>query len=158
MTSKKELKAAYILAFVLLAVAVLSYTAFSRTAPDDADPPARMMFDCVAGSVMFGHGEHTDDSGYGLECSSCHHHPEDDESANQACGACHNLPEDGSLPQSCLECHDEGDFDASVVIKRSEAFHKQCIGCHVENDAGPLEKDCNLCHQKPFKGWHGKSE
>ena len=102
------------------------------------------MFTCVAGKVMFTHKMHADESGYGIACADCHHHPSDDESALRACGDCHNLPEDGTAPAACADCHEPDEYEVESLIKRSDAFHSQCIGCHKDNDAGPQE--CSACH------------
>ena len=123
MTSKKELQVAYGLAIIFLVVGILSYAAFPAKAPDR---PVRLMFEGVAGKVLFDHKTHTVDSGYGIACSDCHHILEEGETNPEACGACHEL---------------EGDED---VPKRTDAFHSQCIGCHEEGDAGPQE--CSGCH------------
>ena len=124
MTSKKELQIAYTLAIVFLVIGVLCYSAFSST--KTPDPPVRLMFKCVAGKVLFTHFVHTDESGYGVSCSDCHH----------------NLEEGETEPESCGSCHEQVSEDEDTP-KRFDAFHSQCIGCH-ENDAGPTE--CNACH------------
>jgi len=142
MTPKQELKIAYWLAIIFLVVGVLSYSAFSAKAPDE---PVRLMFKCVAGKVLFDHKTHSAESGYGIACTDCHHHPENDDS-NRACSACHVVPEDGSAPQSCMECHEAGDFEVSEIMKKSDAFHKQCAGCHEEKGAGPKKDECGSCH------------
>jgi len=143
MTPKKELRLAYALAIILFVVGVLSYaiSAFSAKTPDS---PIRLMFKGVAGKVLFDHKTHTQDSGYGIACGECHHHPEEDETALRACGDCHNLPETGTLPPACAECHEADEIEDSEVIKRVDAFHSQCINCHKEDEAGPEE--CASCH------------
>ncbi|MBN1930979.1 MAG: cytochrome c3 family protein [Desulfobacterales bacterium] len=124
MTSKKELQVAYGLAIIFLVVGILSYAAFPAKAPDQ---PVRLMFEGVAGNVLFDHKTHTVDSGYGIACQDCHHNLEAGETNPESCGACHEI--------------ESGDED---VPKRSDAFHLQCIGCHKEGDAGPQE--CSGCH------------
>ena len=164
MTSKKELQLAYCVAIVLLAVGVLSYTAFSAKAPEE---PLRVMYSTAAGKVMFTHSTHLSESGYSLDCYTCHHHGEE----TSSCGSCH-LKMDGSFAVSCMQCHESEDHaDLEVATKkgvdfyssescadchedlqsmtpntRANAFHGQCIGCHAENEAGPQE--CNECHLK----------
>ncbi len=140
MTSKNEVKLAYWLAAVFLVVGVLSYTAFSAKPPEE---PVRMVLTASTGKVVFDHSNHA--YGYGLDCSTCHHHPMDADEI-LSCGACHNLPEDGSSPQACLDCHDPEDFDLEMVPGRANAFHYQCAGCHEQNGAGPMTNDCSLCH------------
>ncbi len=140
MTSKNEVKLAYVLAGIFLVVGVLCYAAFSATPPEE---PIRLALQASTGRVVFDHQTHAQD--YGLECGACHHHPMD-ASETQSCGVCHNLPEDGSAPSSCLDCHDPEDFDISTVPNRADAFHGQCAGCHLNNGAGPMKDDCGLCH------------
>ena len=124
MALKKEQQFAYGLAIVLFVVGVISYAAFPAKTPEQ---PVRIMFDSVAGKVLFDHKTHTTDSGYGLACADCHH----------------NLEEGETEPPSCLECHEQQTEDADVP-KRSDAFHIQCINCHQEIEAGPRE--CGFCH------------
>jgi len=151
MTPKKELRLAYALAIILFVVGVLSYaiSAFSAKPPDS---PIRLMFKGVAGKVLFDHKTHTQDAGYGISCSECHHHPgeeeedseegedtgkdvdpEEDEAAIRACGDCHLVTvKEDTLPESCAECHEADEIEDSEVIKRVDAFHSQCINCHKE--------------------------
>ena len=142
MTSKKELQLAYGLVIVLFVVGVLSYAAFSAKTPDQ---PVRLMFKSVAGKVLFDHKTHTDDSGYGISCQDCHHHPEEDETDFRACGECHSLPPEGeTLAMSCADCHEPDEIEGTEMIKKGDAFHSQCIDCHKANEAGPEE--CASCH------------
>ena len=127
MFSKIELKLAYGLAICFLVVGVLSYAAFSAKTPDE---PIRLMFDVVAGKVLFDHKTHYSDTGYGISCGDCHHTLSEDEYDDA---------------QSCSECHDPVEGDEETP-KRADAFHRQCGGCHEGYGAGPLEKDCNACH------------
>ena len=131
------------MAIVLLVIGILSYTAFSAKPPEQ---PVRIMFKVTAGKVLFTHKTHAAESGYGLACSDCHHHPEDDDAALRACGDCHSQTEktNAQEPNICRECHEEGELDSEEAPKRSDAFHEQCVGCHKENDAGPQE--CSECH------------
>ncbi len=144
MTPKQELRLAYALAIILFVVGVLSYamTAFSAKTPDS---PMRLMFKGMAGKVLFTHKTHTEDSGYGIACQECHHHPEEDEADFRACVDCHPLTEkEDGLPESCTECHEADEIEDSENIIRVDAFHLQCINCHKENEAGPEE--CASCH------------
>jgi hypothetical protein len=140
MNPKKPLQLAYGMAVVLLLVGVLSYTAFSAKAPDE---PVRLMFQCSTGKVLFDHKTHTAESGYGIACTDCHHHPENAEDRT-SCRSCHDVPKDGSAPAACLNCHDAGDFEVESIVKKTDAIHQQCIGCHKEKGSGPEE--CKLCH------------
>ena len=117
MDVKTERAIAYCILVVCILVGVVCYGAFPEEAPDE---PVRIMFDSTAGSILFDHREHLSESGYGLDCVSCHHEDEDD-------------------PAACGDCHDE---DADVG--RADAFHGQCKGCHEEAEAGPV--DCSSCH------------
>ena len=120
MTPKKELQLAYGMLIILLMVGFLSYAAFSAKPPDQ---PVRIMYKGVAGKVLFDHRTHTSDSGYGISCSDCHHHPEsDEEAAIRACGDCHQAPsEDAQVPQSCSDCHEPDE----ISLHRSH----QCTEC-----------------------------
>ncbi|MFZ0725598.1 MAG: cytochrome c3 family protein [Desulfobacterales bacterium] len=142
--SGKELQLAYKLAIVLLVVGIASYayTAFSAKPPNE---PIRVLYKTTAGKVLFDHKTHLAESGYGVSCYDCHHHPPEDESALKACSTCHPAePVEGTVPESCLECHDAGDIEGTEVAKRVDAYHTQCIDCHKSVGAGPV--DCNSCH------------
>ena len=142
MTPKKELQVATWLAAILLVVSVISYAAAPVKTPDE---PVRIMFNVVAGNVLFDHKTHTDSSGYGLSCKDCHHHPEEDDTDLRACGDCHRLPEkDEAVQEACTDCHDPDEIEGSEMMKRPDAFHAQCIDCHKEAESGP--QDCGLCH------------
>lgn len=142
MAPNKELRLAYGLMVVLFVVGVITYAAFPAKTPD---VPIRLMFKAVAGKVLFDHKTHTAESGYGLSCQDCHHHPADDDAALRACGDCHNLPEkDPQFTEACAECHEPEDIEGTEMVKRGDAFHAQCIGCHKEYGAGAAE--CAECH------------
>ncbi len=149
MSLKKELKLAYGLAIILLVVGVISYAAFPAKAPEE---PVRIMYKVVAGKVLFDHKAHTAESGYGLSCRDCHHHPEDPEDEEDsllACGDCHQIPAEGeAVPQACDECHEPDEIEDSEMTKRADAFHSQCEECHKDSDIGPVEDDerCSWCH------------
>lgn len=145
MTSKKKLKIVYGIIIYLLFVGVLCYAAFPVKAPDE---PIRLMYHVTAGKVLFDHQAHTSDTGYGLSCFDCHHHPMDDDSALMACGTCHTA--DGNAetpPEACTDCHDMEEIEDTVIPKRSDAFHEGCIECHQDFEAGPVE--CSECHTMP---------
>lgn len=125
MVSSKELKLAYGLAIILFFVGFLSYAAFSSKPPLQ---PVRIMFQGVAGKVLFDHQTHLGVSGYGIACIDCHHEMEDDEDAT---------------PESCSACH-EAESEEEDMPNRMDAFHQQCIGCHQDFEAGPTE--CAFCH------------
>ena len=144
MTPKREVQIAYILIVVFFFVGVISYAAFPAKTPDE---PIRLMYKTVAGKVLFDHKTHAADSGYGLACGECHHHPEDEEEALVKCGYCHQVPAEGeTYPKTCLDCHESEDLEESEVMKQSDAFHSQCESCHQEVEAGPEEDRCNWCH------------
>lgn len=140
MTSKKELQLAYGMAIILLVIGGLCYAAFPLKAPEE---PLRIAFQCTAGKVMYDHKTHTAESGYGIACSDCHHHPQGDQDT-RACGQCHQIPADGAVPAACNDCHAPDEIAGSEMMKASDAFHSQCIGCHKKMDAGPQE--CASCH------------
>ncbi len=147
MTPKRELQIAYSLIIVFLFVGFISYAAFPAKTPDE---PVRLMYKTVAGKVLFDHKTHLSDSGYGLACQDCHHHPEEPEELEEAlvaCGNCHKVLEEGkTFPDSCLDCHEAEDLEDSEVMKKSDAFHSQCESCHQEVEAGPEEERCSWCH------------
>jgi hypothetical protein len=149
MTPKKELQVATWLAAILLVVSVIGYAAAPVKNPDE---PVRLMFKVVAGNVLFDHKAHASETGYGLACFDCHHHPEypDDEAeALVACGECHQSPKEGEMfPESCLNCHASEDIEGTEVPNRSDAFHGQCETCHKESGIGPVKDEdrCQWCH------------
>jgi hypothetical protein len=147
MTPKKELQIAYGLIIVFFIVGVISYAAFPAKTPDE---PIRVMYKTVAGKVLFDHKTHYAESGYGLACKECHHHPEEPENEEDAllkCGYCHQVPaKDKAYPESCLDCHEPEDLEDSEVMKKSDAFHSQCESCHQDVEAGPKEERCTWCH------------
>jgi hypothetical protein len=148
MTSKKHRMIAYAVAIQLLLIAIVCYAAFPVEAPER---PIRLMYQTIAGRVLFNHQAHTDPNGYGLDCYDCHHHPPEDEEGLVACSQCHPADlQEGEVPESCLECHDAADVEDAEYPKASDAFHQQCIRCHVEFGSGPGEgsDNCSKCHVK----------
>ncbi len=117
MEVKTQRMIAYGIGLILLIVGVICYAAFPEAVPDE---PVRILFTSKAGDVLFDHKIHLDESGYGVECDTCHHEDADD-------------------PQSCSECHNE-DADLS----RGDALHQNCKGCHEDEGAGPVQ--CAECH------------
>lgn len=137
---KKELKLAYVLAIALIVVGAVCYSVPAR-APEQ---PLRMMFQSVAGRVLFDHQTHLGEAGYGISCQDCHHHPADG-TDTRGCGVCHSLPPEGEVaPAACFDCHEADVIEKSKTTKRADAIHAQCINCHKEFDAGPVE--CSGCH------------
>ncbi len=112
-----EKAVAYCILVVFLLVGVVCYAGYAHDEPEE---PIRVMFSSTAGSVLFDHTGHVSDSGYGIECVSCHHEDADD-------------------PASCGECHNE-----DGEVSRVDSFHGQCKGCHEEEEAGPVK--CAGCH------------
>ncbi len=142
MISKQKMKVVYGLTAYFLVVGVLCYAAFPVSAPEE---PMRIMFKVTAGKVLFDHYSHTSESGYGLSCWDCHHHPLDDDAALIACGACHTANENAAQPpEICSDCHEPDEIKDTPIMKRSDAFHKGCIDCHQAFEAGPIE--CASCH------------
>jgi hypothetical protein len=146
MTPLKERKLAYYMTGILLVVGAISYAAFPVKTPEE---PVRLMFNAVAGDVLFAHQTHASVKGYGIACNECHHHPEESEDGPLACSACHQIPPEGEkAPKACLDCHDISELEDSVFMKSSDAFHAQCIGCHEDFGKGPGEgpEKCSACH------------
>lgn len=135
MNSKKKLQLAYWLAIIFLVVGVLSY-AFPAKPPEE---PVRLMFKCTAGKVLFDHKTHTSESGYGISCADCHHHPNGSDK-NQACSTCHVVPADGSFSKVCLECH-------THKHPEDEESDLTCNDCHVLPEDGQLPAACLDCHE-----------
>ncbi len=147
MTPKKERQTAYSLAFILLLVGVFCYAGIPEETPDE---PVRLVFKGTAGKVVFDHAIHVSDSGYGLSCVDCHHHPEDEELESRACRECHlstNVKSSNFSPL-CMECHDadEDEIQETEMLNKKDVMHSQCFGCHEEYESGPVEKDCYSCH------------
>ena len=143
MFSKKELKLAYALAICLLVVGVVSYAAFPLKTPEE---PNRIMYTVTAGRVLFDHKTHSSETGFGVACLDCHHHPaESDDEEKLSCAACHTPPPaDQKVNQTCLDCHELDEIEDTEVPKTGDAYHGQCIGCHKDFGAGPVE--CSQCH------------
>jgi hypothetical protein len=125
MFSRKELNLVYIGTVILFLLAMVSYTAFPNQAPKR---PLRIAFQSVAGKVIFDHGGHHSEAGYGLACGECHHTL---------------APHEYDQAGSCIECH-ALESDDEDMPNRADAFHQQCIACHQEYGAGPI--DCSECH------------
>ena len=144
MTSKKDLQYAFGLAILFFVVGVFCYAAFPKKTPD---PPVRMMFTSIAGKVLFDHKTHSAESGFGVSCFDCHHHPGENEESLLACRACHD-PKGEEKPAkdkaACLECHGADEIEDAELMNRSDAFHAQCIGCHQDFGAGA--QACASCH------------
>lgn len=145
MTSKSELQLALRLTLILLVVGLFCFAAFPVTPPDR---PVRIAYQTKAGKVNFDHKTHLSETGYGLNCNDCHHHPgegEDEIEEAGSCGACHAEPEEAErVSQTCNACHDPDDYDLEEMTARADAFHDQCISCHKDFEAGPVE--CAACH------------
>jgi len=122
MEFKREKVVAYCLAAILFVVGVVCYAAFPEKTPEE---PIRIMLTNTGGNVLFDHKEHASESGYGLECTDCHHMLEDE----------------GDRPKTCTECHE---VDGEDPMKRSDSLHMQCIDCHKDDGTAPV--DCSGCH------------
>lgn len=147
MTSKKHRMIVYGLAIHLVLVAIICYAAFPVTAPPDN--PIRKIYYTNAGKVLFDHRAHNADTGFGIACMDCHHHPQDDDAALVACSSCHTADvKEGQVPDSCLDCHDADEVSDAEYPNTSDAFHQQCIGCHEEFEKGPQpgSENCSQCH------------
>ena len=139
MTPKKELQIAYGLAVILIILGILSYC-YAAFHPISTEQPVRLVYKGSAGKVIFDHKTHSADSGYGISCQDCHHHPEEDEAEYRACIDCHSTPPEGkTVPIACLDCHESDEVEDSEVIIRVDAFHQQCAGCHEEIDSAATD-------------------
>ena len=147
MTSNKHRMIMYAVAAMLLIVAVVSYAAFPKAAPEE---PLRMVYPTNAGKVLFDHQAHATSRGYGLSCTDCHHLHFGEELEPVSCSLCHHPVRDGKVPpESCLDCHsDAAEFENPETLKRPDAFHTQCIGCHEQFGKGPPSgaEGCAKCH------------
>lgn len=146
MTSNKHRLTVYGAAILLFLVAVVCYAAFPVPEPEE---PIRLMYQTIAGKVLFDHQTHVSEFGFGISCFDCHHHPPEDDLAKVACSECHlSAPEEGVFPESCLECHDEDEIEDSEFPKHADAIHLQCWTCHDQYGAGPGEgsDNCSKCH------------
>ncbi len=149
MTPKQEFKLAYALAGILLVVGIFSYAAYSAEPPEE---PLRIMYQTVAGKVLFDHKAHFSAEHFGIDCQDCHHHPHQkksryphDDPNMRACVDCHQVvEEEPGVPETCFQCHGIDNVEGTKMSKSSDAAHGQCIGCHDEYEAGPV--DCNGCH------------
>jgi hypothetical protein len=143
MTPKKELKLAYALAGILLIVGILSYAASSAEPPDQ---PLRIMYQTVAGKVLFDHKAHFSPGQYGASCEDCHHHYEDAD--YRSCDVCHQeAPADSaySVPATCLECHNADSHPHPF----EEPDYSSCDACHQEVPADSeysVPEACLDCH------------
>ncbi len=122
MKEKKGTIVAIIVMTIMLAAGIAGYT---QTVKGSATP-TRILYNTNAGKVFFDHKYHADEKDYnlGIDCSDCHHAYEGED----------------ELPQSCVECHEQGAEESS----RSEVLHNQCKGCHESEEKGPIE--CDGCH------------
>ena len=141
MKIKDELKLAYGIGIFLLLVGVICYAAAPQSQPEE---PMRMMFDSAAGKILFDHKIHTSDTGYGISCLDCHHHPAESDLDTQSCTNCHPPEEVEKPPQACNDCHEADEIEDAEVIRKVDAFHKNCVECHKDYEAGPVE--CASCH------------
>jgi hypothetical protein len=135
MIPKKELQLAYALAGILLVVGILSYAASSAQPPV---PPLRIVYQTVAGRVLFDHKAHFSPGDYSVSCQDCHHDLRTYDDYNQVGG------ENRSVPEAGIESADAGKIEDVEVFKSGDEAHELCIGCHEEYEAGPV--DCQGCH------------
>ena len=145
MTLKQELMLAYALAGILLVVGVFSYAAYSAEPPDE---PLRIMYQTVAGKVLFNHKAHFSPTHFGISCQDCHHHPYG-EPELRSCVDCHQVvAEESGVPEACLGCHHIDLIRDVEISKSSDATHGQCWDCHDEYGAGPGagSENCSGCH------------
>ena len=70
---------------------------------------------------------------------------------NTVCATCHHTYTRETPIKPCGECHEPKKTEDAPSIRK--AVHMKCQGCHqytVEQGkkAGPLKKECKLCHIK----------
>jgi hypothetical protein len=143
MITKKHRLIVYGVSVQLLLVAIVCYAAFPVSVPKE---PLRLMYQTNAGKVLFDHQAHATVNGYSLACADCHHSHGDEEIEPVSCGMCHPpRPQGAKIPESCL---DAAEIEKPEIMKRSDAFHKQCIGCHEQYGKGPQSgaDQCSKCH------------
>lgn len=142
MSPKQEKQTAYSLAIIMLVISVLCYAGLPADVPEE---PIRLMYKGTAGKVLFDHKAHLSETGYGLSCVDCHHHPGEDDEGILACGDCHLSANDSTeLPEVCMDCHDSDEIEGSEMVNKTDGIHAQCIGCHQEYESGPAQ--CAACH------------
>ena len=135
MTKKKEIQLAYALAGILFVVGFLSYAASS------AEPPVpflRIMYQTVAGNVLFDHKAHFSPGDYSVSCQDCHKDLRAYEDYIQAGRG------DQVVPEASTDLADAGETEDVAVFENGDEAHELCIGCHEEYEAGPVE--CQGCH------------
>ena len=138
MTPKKNVKMTITLAIVLFVVGVGVY-AFPEKKPEN---PVRMMFQCVAGKVMFTHKMHSDETGLKLACTDCHHHSEE-EGNYRSCSECHAAEIGNTVPKICLDCHKPSE---NHHLTGDEAKHS-CKDCHELPEGESKYNVCSECHE-----------
>ena len=147
MTSKKHRLIMYGVAVQLILIAIVCYAAFPVEKPQE---PIRLMYQTIAGKVLFDHQTHATVKGYALECLDCHHAHFDEEIEPVACSLCHTAKgQTKEFPESCFECHgDASEIEDPDTLKRADAFHQQCVQCHEQYGAGPQSgsENCSACH------------
>ena len=119
MKEKRRKILASIFALVMLAIGVIGYSKVEKK----TEIPIRILYKTNAGRVFFDHKSHTNEQGYNIDCTDCHHSYEGED-----------------LPLSCAECHEIGAEESS----RAEVLHSQCKDCHEAEEKGPVE--CGDCH------------
>jgi len=98
---------------------------------EQVQPAEIIRFETKMGLVTFRHGDHG--TLRTRECSECHHTYTGEKKI-----------------QRCEDCHLKTSTKAPSLFK---AIHMKCSGCHeytvkMGNPAGPLKKQCKLCHVK----------
>lgn len=144
MSENNNVKAAYLLAMVLLIVGIVCYAA-SDPIVSPGDEPVRKVFQGLAGDVLFDHQGHTYYEG---DCYACHHHGDSDEI--MACNACHKEENPQWVPAVCNDCHPmSGDtfvFDEHHLMLEDDPGAYACIDCHQKEEGEALPYACGDCH------------
>jgi len=143
MAPKQEKQTVYSLTLIMLIIGVLCYAGIPAATPEQ---PVRLVYKGTAGKVLFDHKTHLSETGYGISCIDCHHHPGEDDEGIIACGDCHLSADNDSadLPKACMDCHEADEIEGSEMMHKTDSIHSQCIGCHKDYESGP--EQCASCH------------
>lgn len=84
--------------------------------------------------VQFNHKLHSNMSGMGANCKTCHHYSK----ASQF------------TPHACKTCHPKDVIHENIGQPGLKgAYHRQCLGCHLNWDS---QASCEICHEKRLGG------
>ena len=115
----------------MIVIGLFVLLAFEVSATEQEQPGEVIQFQTKMGAVAFRNSDHS--SLRTKECSECHH----------------TYTGENKI-QRCEDCHLKTSTKAPSLFK---AIHMKCSGCHeytvkMGKMAGPLNKQCKLCHVK----------